>query len=56
MKPFDVRHKNFINIFYRLAMKLVAEGKKDSALRPLDKAFTVMPKENVAMMYRYSFV
>jgi predicted Zn-dependent protease len=40
--------KNFRNIFYRLAMKLVSEGKKDSAIKVLDKSMQVMPKENVA--------
>jgi len=39
--------KNFRNVFYRLAMKLVAEGKKDMAIKALDKAMAVMPKENV---------
>jgi hypothetical protein len=39
--------KNFRNVFYRLAMKLVVEGKKDSAIKAIDKAMTVMPKENV---------
>lgn len=39
--------KNFRNVFYRLAMKLVEEGKKDSAVTVLDKAMSVMPKENV---------
>jgi hypothetical protein len=39
--------KNFRNIFYRLAMKLVVEGKKDSAVKALDKAMAVMPKETV---------
>lgn len=39
--------KNFRNVFYRLAMKLVAEGKKDSAIKAIDKAMTVMPKETV---------
>jgi hypothetical protein len=39
--------KNFRNIFYRLAMKLVTEGKKDSAIKALDKCVAVMPNENV---------
>jgi len=39
--------KNFRNVFYRLAMKLVLEGKKDSAIKAIDKAVAVMPKENV---------
>jgi hypothetical protein len=39
--------KNFRNIFYRLSMKLVEEGKKDLAVKALDRAMQVMPKENV---------
>ncbi|MFI5222387.1 MAG: DUF2723 domain-containing protein, partial [Bacteroidia bacterium] len=39
--------KNFRNIFYRLAMKLVSEGKKDSAIKVLDRAIEVMPNATV---------
>jgi len=39
--------KNFRNINYRLAMKLVEEGKKDSAIKVLDFTLAVMPNENV---------
>ncbi|MCC6683971.1 MAG: DUF2723 domain-containing protein [Bacteroidia bacterium] len=39
--------KNFRNLFYRLAKKLMEEGKKDKALAVLDRCMKVMPKENV---------
>ncbi len=39
--------KNFRNIFYRLAMQLVREDKKDSAVKVLDKCLEVMPHEAV---------
>lgn len=39
--------KNLRNLFYRLSMRLVEEGKKDSAVQVLDKCLAVMPKENV---------
>jgi len=38
---------NLRNNFARLADALTAEGKKDSALKVLDKALIVMPKENI---------
>jgi hypothetical protein len=38
---------NLRNNFARLADALIFEGKKDSALKVLDKAITVMPKENI---------
>ncbi len=39
--------RNFRNLFYRLAMKLVAEGDSAKAIKALDKCVAVMPKENV---------
>lgn len=39
--------KNFRNIIYRLAMALVREDKKDSAIKVLDKCLEVMPHETV---------
>ncbi len=40
--------KNLRNLFYRLAMKLVEEGKNDSAEKVIDRCLEVMPKYNVA--------
>jgi hypothetical protein len=40
--------RNFRNIFYRLAMKLVEEGQTEKAVKALDKCIEVMPHENVA--------
>lgn len=39
--------KNFRNLFYRLAKNLMEEGKKDSAIKVLDKCMEVMPNSNV---------
>jgi tetratricopeptide (TPR) repeat protein len=39
--------KNFRNLFYRLAKKLIDEGKKDKAIAVLDRCLKVMPQENV---------
>ncbi len=38
---------NLRSNFDRLASSLIAEGKKDSALKVLDKAFVVLPEKNV---------
>ncbi len=40
--------KNFRNIFYRLAEKLVQEGKKDSAIKALDYCQKVLPEYNIS--------
>lgn len=39
--------RNFRNLFYRLAMKLVTEGDSARAIKALDRCIEVMPKENV---------
>jgi hypothetical protein len=39
--------KNLRNLFYRLAIRLVEEGNNEKAIKVLDKALAVMPKENV---------
>jgi len=39
--------KNLRNLFYRLAMRLIEEGKKDTAVKVLDRCLEVMPEENV---------
>ena len=39
--------KNFRNIFFRLAEQLVAEGKKDSAIKVLDYCLAAMPNNKV---------
>lgn len=38
---------NFRNVFARLANALLREGKRDSAIKVLDKAMTVMPEKTV---------
>ncbi|MGQ9847470.1 MAG: protein O-mannosyl-transferase family [Bacteroidales bacterium] len=38
---------NFRNVFARLANALLREGKRDSAIKVLDKAMTVMPQKTV---------
>ncbi len=42
---------NLRNNFARLANSLTAEGKKDSAIKVIDKAFEVMPESNVPYNY-----
>ncbi|MEI7594225.1 MAG: DUF2723 domain-containing protein [Bacteroidota bacterium] len=42
---------NFRNNFYRLANALTKEGKKDSAIKVLDRCMQVLPKEAVAYDY-----
>jgi len=39
--------KNLRNLFYRLAMRLIEEGKKDTAVKVLNRCLEVMPEENV---------
>jgi hypothetical protein len=39
--------RNFRNLFYRLAIKLVAEGDTTRAIKAIDKCVEVMPKSNV---------
>jgi hypothetical protein len=39
--------RNFRNLFYRLAMKLVAEGDNARAIKALDRCVEVMPKNTV---------
>lgn len=39
--------RNFRNLFYRLAMKLVSEGDTARAVKALDKCIEVMPRSNV---------
>lgn len=39
--------RNFRNLFYRLAMKLVTEGDSAKAIKAIDKCVEVMPKSNV---------
>lgn len=39
--------RNFRNLFYRLAMKLVAEGDNARALKAIDRCIEVMPKNTV---------
>ena len=40
--------RNFRNLFYRLAMKLVAEGDNARAIKALDRCVEVMPNKTVA--------
>jgi len=42
---------NFRNIFARLANELILEGKKDSAIKVLDKCLAVMPESSVPFNY-----
>lgn len=42
---------NFRNLFSRLANALIAEGKRDSALKVLDKCIEVMPNELIPYNY-----
>jgi hypothetical protein len=42
---------NFRNIFSRLAIGLIQEGKKDSAIKVLDKCMAVMPESSVPYNY-----
>jgi len=46
---------NFKNVFYRLATKLISEGKKDSAIKVVDRALEVMPKETVPLDVESSY-
>ena len=39
--------RNFRNLFYRLAMKLVAEGDNTRAIKAIDRCIEVMPKNTV---------
>ena len=42
---------NFRNLFARLADQLIIEGKKDSAVKVLDKCMAVMPESSVPFNY-----
>jgi hypothetical protein len=42
---------NFRNLFARLANELVIEGKKDSAVKVLDKCMAIMPESSVPFNY-----